>query len=139
MEDHAPEALASVRRLRREMTLPEVLLWRLLKGKPMGVKFRKQHPIENYVVDFYCAEKRIAIEIDGIAHDLGDRPKRDVSRDARLRALGIEVIRISAADVLRDVDGAADGIVRLCADRPPPSALRAATSPSGGGFSGAHL
>lgn len=139
MEDHAPEALASARRLRREMTLPEVLLWRLLKGKPMGVKFRKQHPIENYVVDFYCAEKRFAIEIDGIAHDMGDRPKRDVSRDARLRALGIEVIRISAADVLRDVDGAADGIVRLCADRPPPSALRAATSPSGGGFSGAHL
>ncbi|WP_374543570.1 endonuclease domain-containing protein [Sphingorhabdus sp.] len=139
MEDHTPKALASARRLRREMTLPEVLLWRLLKGKPMGVKFRKQHPIKNHVVDFYCAEKRIAIEIDGIAHDMGDRPKRDVSRDTRLRALGIEVIRISAADVLRDVDGAADGIVRLCADRPPPSALRAATSPSGGGFSGAHL
>lgn len=137
MEDHSPQALKNARKLRQEMTVPEVLLWRLLRGKPMGVKFRKQHPIENYVVDFYCAEKRIAIEIDGIAHDMGDRPHNDMKRDSRLKALGIEVIRVPAADVLRDVEGIADDIVRLCAVRPSPSALRAATSPSGGGFFGA--
>ena len=138
MEDHTPEALKLARKLRGEMTLPEVLLWRLLKGKPMGLKFRKQHPIENFVLDFYCVQKRIAIEVDGIAHDMGNRPERDASRDAKLRALGIEVIRVPAADVLRDVENAADAIVRLCADRPPPSALRAATSPNGGGFTGAY-
>ena len=138
MEDHTPEALKLARKLRGEMTLPEVLLWRLLKGKPMGLKFRKQHPIENFVLDFYCVQKRIAIEVDGIAHDMGNRPERDASRDAKLRALGIEVIRVPAADVLRDVENAADAIVRLCTDRPPPSALRAATSPNGGGFTGAY-
>jgi very-short-patch-repair endonuclease len=137
MEDHSPEALKNARKLRREMSLPEVLLWRLLRGKPMGVKFRKQHPIDNYVLDFYCADKRIAIEIDGISHDMGNRPERDSNRDSKLRALGIQVVRIPAAEVLRDVEGTADSIVRLCADRPPPSGLRPATSPRGGGFAGA--
>ena len=137
MEDHTPKALKRARKLRREMTLPEVLLWRLLRGQPMGIKFRKQHPIQNYVLDFYCAEKRLAIEIDGITHDMGDRPKRDARRDASLQALGIETVRIAAADILRDVESAADAIVRFCADRPPPSALRAATSPNGGGIAGA--
>jgi very-short-patch-repair endonuclease len=136
LQEHTSFALKSARKLRREMTLPEVLLWKRLKGQPMGVKFRKQHPIGNYVLDFFCAEKRIAVEVDGIAHDMGDRPERDAMRDAKLRSAGIEIVRISAFDVMRDVEAAADGIVRLCADRPPPSALRAATSPNGGGFFG---
>ncbi len=137
MENHTPHALKSAKRLRREMTLPEVLLWRHLRGQPLEVKFRKQHPIANYVVDFYCAAKRIAIEIDGISHDMGDRPQRDSLRDATLNAIGVEVFRISAVDVLRDVEAAAEAIVLHCANRPPPSALRAATSPNGGGFIGA--
>ena len=118
------------------MTLPEILLWQQLRGKPMGVRFRKQHPVDRYVVDFYCAARRVAIEIDGIAHDLGQRPGRDAARDAALQRLDIEIVRVRAADVLRDVAGVADAIVRLCADRPPPSALRAATSPKGGGAEG---
>lgn len=137
MEDHSPSALKNAKRLRREMSLPEVLLWRYLRGQPMGIKFRKQHPIDHYVVDFYCAAKRIAIEIDGVSHDMGDRPARDAHRDSRLREMGVEVVRIAAADVLRDVGESAEAIVRLCADGPPPSALRAATSPRGGGFTGA--
>jgi very-short-patch-repair endonuclease len=138
MENHSPEALKLARKLRREMTLPEVLLWQQLRGKPQGVKFRKQHPVGNFSLDFYCAEKRLGIEIDGIAHDMGANPHRDRRRDAALKAMGIDIVRIPAADVLRDVVGTADAIVRLCADRPPPSALRAATSPSGGGFTGVH-
>ena len=137
MEDHSDAAMRNAKRLRREMSLPEVLLWNRLRGKPMGVKFRNQHPIENFVVDFYCAAKRIAAEIDGIAHDVGDRPARDIRRDAELRLSGIEVLRIAAAEVLRDADGTAEAIVNFCLDRPPPSALRAPTSPKGGGFSGA--
>jgi very-short-patch-repair endonuclease len=74
MEDHSPTALVAARRLRRTMSLPEVLLWTQLRGKPLGIKFRKQHPVGDYVVDFYCAEKQLAVEIDGIAHDMGDRP-----------------------------------------------------------------
>ena len=118
------------------MTFPEVLLWNRLRRKPMGVKFRNQHPIEKYVLDFYCAAKRVGVEIDGIVHDMGDRPLRDGRRDATLSGLGIEVVRIPASEVLRDADGTVDSIVRLCLDRSPPSALRAATSPRGGGSSG---
>jgi very-short-patch-repair endonuclease len=136
MEDHTPEAMSAAKRLRREMSLPEVLLWNRLRGKPMGLKFRNQHPIDKFVVDFYCARKRLAVEIDGIAHDMGNRPKRDEARDSKLRRLGVEVLRIPASDVLRDADGTAEAIVRYCAAAPPPSGLRAATSPRGGGFSG---
>lgn len=55
--------------LRRAMTLPEVLLWRELKQRPAGLKFRRQHPAGRYVLDFYCAKLALAIEIDGSAHD----------------------------------------------------------------------
>ncbi|MXP42739.1 DUF559 domain-containing protein [Altererythrobacter soli] len=135
MEDHSPEAIERAKKLRQEMSLPEVLLWNRLRGKPMGMKFRSQHPLGDYVIDFFCASKRIAIEIDGIAHDMGSRPDRDAKRDAWLRQQGIDVLRIPAAEVLRDVDAAAEAIVRYCAEAPPPSAAdAAATSPRGGGF-----
>ncbi len=134
MRDHTPDSLRAAKRLRREMSLPEVLLWQRLRGRPLGMKFRKQHPIDHHVADFYCAAKRIAVEIDGIAHEHGARPAKDARRDATLAAMGVEVVRISASEVLHDVDAAADMIVRHCAAKPPPSALRAATSPNGGGF-----
>ena len=129
MEDHAPVALAAARRLRGAMSLPEVLLWSHLRGRPLGVKFRRQRPVGDYVVDFYCAEKRLAVEIDGIAHDMGNRPARDNKREAWLQAQGINVLRLSAVDVLNDVAGMADAVLRYCGAVPPPSALRAATSP----------
>ena len=137
MREHTPDTLESARRLRKSMSLPEVLLWQRLKGKPMGVKFRKQHPLGRYVLDFFCAEKRIGIEVDGVAHDMGDRPLRDLQRTAAIEAMGVSLFRLSASDVLADADAAAERIVRHCASAPPPSALRAATSPGGGGFSGA--
>ncbi|MFM6932940.1 MAG: endonuclease domain-containing protein [Novosphingobium sp.] len=137
MHDHVPGTVERARRQRREMSLPEVLLWRLLKSKPMGVKFRNQHPLGAYVVDFYCHAAKTVFEIDGISHDLGDQPDFDARRTRELKGLGVEVIRIAASEVLNDPEAAAESIVTYCADRPPPSALRAATSPSGGGFIGA--
>ena len=137
MQDHSSKALQRARKLRSTMSLPEVLLWNRLRGNPMGVKFRKQHPLGDYVIDFFRASRRIAVEIDGIAHDRGDRPLRDSRRDAWLRRQGVEVLRIPAAEVLRDVAAVADAVVRYCADAPPPSAAgAAATSPRGGGFLG---
>ena len=138
MEDHTPESLTAARKLRRKMSLPEGLLWQRLRQRPMGLKFRNQHPLEKRVVDFYCASRRLVVEIDGISHGMGDNPARDLRRDAFLRALGYEVLRILASNVLKDPVGVAESIVSLCLDRPPPSALRAATSPKGGdSFSGA--
>ncbi|MBX9885470.1 MAG: endonuclease domain-containing protein [Novosphingobium sp.] len=105
------------RKLRAEPSLPETLLWRHLRLQQDGVKIRRQHPVGAWVLDFYCAATKIAFEIDGIAHDMGDRPERDERRDAALKELGIEVIRVPAADVLRSPDTVAEAIVRCCQRR----------------------
>jgi very-short-patch-repair endonuclease len=102
------------RKLRDEMSLPEVLLWQALRKASDGVKIRRQHPLGPYVLDFYCAEAKIAVEIDGIAHDMGDRPALDEVRERWLCDQDIEVMRIPAAEVLRSVSDTAEAIVRYC-------------------------
>lgn len=105
---------ARARQLRQQMSLPEVLLWNLLRKAPDGVVFRRQHPVGLFVVDFYCARAKVCIEIDGQAHDMGDRPERDMERDHALRALGLDVLRIPAADVLKSPADIAEALVRYC-------------------------
>ena len=114
------------RRARRDMSLPEVLLWQRLRGSPQGISFRRQHPIGPYRADFYCAASRLVIEVDGAAHDMGDRPLRDAERTAHLEAEGYRVVRINASEVLRNADEAASSIVAY-ARRP----LHHSASPSG--------
>ena len=97
-------AALSARKLRRKMTLPEVVLWHWLRQRPEGLKFRRQHPTGPFVLDFYCSDARLAIEVDGEAHSRGDRPERDEARDQWLRSAGIETLRIPAAELLGDVD-----------------------------------
>ena len=106
--------VAKARHLRDNLSLPEALLWRLLKGSPGGVHFRSQHPIGDYILDFYCAKAMVAFEIDGIAHDMGDRPERDALRDVWLRGQGIEVVRIPAGDVLKSPETVAESLVNYC-------------------------
>jgi len=119
--------IATARRLRRNLSLPEALLWARLKRRETGeAVFRRQHPAGPYVLDFYCAKARLAFEIDGSAHDAEGAPERDARRDAWLNAQGIVVVRILAGDVLRSVDEAANAIARLAKSRiaeaaaPPP-------------------
>ena len=111
------KAYKNARRLRREMSLPEVLLWQILHKRSGELKFRRQHPIGCYIIDFYVASAKLGIEIDGMAHDMGDRPARDEERDRWLEAQGMKMLRISAKDVLADPDAAAASIVRLCTER----------------------
>ncbi|HMG48338.1 MAG TPA: endonuclease domain-containing protein [Allosphingosinicella sp.] len=115
----------AARRLRREMTLPEVLLWQQLRRRPAGLKFRRQHPVEPYVVDFYCREAGLAIEIDGSAHDDPAQSRRDEARDARLRECGLRVLRIPAGEVLRDAAAVVEWIQERAGSplhQPSPSA-----------------
>ncbi len=99
------------------------------------MKFRRQHPIGNFIVDFCCIERKLVVEIDGKAHDMGDRPDRDAKRDEWLRSRGFTVVRFPAEGVLRDVAAVAESLAALCIEAPPPSAAGAtATSPKGGGF-----
>ncbi len=100
------------RALRRSPTLPEGLVWQVLRKRPEGLKFRRQHPLGPYVVDFYCPAARLVVEVDGEAHDLGDRPARDARRDAWLRGQGLSVLRFNAAEVMNDLESAIAAILR---------------------------
>ncbi len=94
---------AAARRLRRSLSLPEVILWEHVRANRLaGLRFRRQHPIGPFVLDFYCPSARLCVEIDGAAHDDPDRAARDARRTAWLAARGIRVLRLLAADVLRD-------------------------------------
>jgi very-short-patch-repair endonuclease len=107
------EIRAFAKHLRRRLTLPEGLLWRAIKGRQAdGLHVRKQHPIGPYVLDFYCHEARLCVEIDGAAHTFGDRPRADARRDAWLAGKGVRTLRIPASAVLEDVDG----VVRMILD-----------------------
>jgi very-short-patch-repair endonuclease len=110
-------AYKNARKFRRELSLPEKLLWvRIRRGE---LNFRRQHPIGEYVLDFYCPATKLAIEVDGAAHDFGDRPERDERRTVWLKTQGIDVLRIPAKDVLADPDEIADAVIRLCAGENP--------------------
>jgi very-short-patch-repair endonuclease len=97
------------------MTLPEVALWHVLRERPGGFKFRRQHPVGPYVLDFYCAAASLAVEVDGMAHDMGDHPARDERRDLWLAGQGIFVLRVPATEVLRDLDAVVTAIHQRCA------------------------
>lgn len=96
--------------LRRRESPPEGILWSRLRGRNAGgLKFRRQHPMGSCVLDFYCAEARLAVEVDGRFHD--DRRESDARRDDWLRMNGIEVVRVSASDVTTNVERVVEMIV----------------------------
>ncbi|WP_246359679.1 endonuclease domain-containing protein [Stakelama sediminis] len=97
------------------MTLPEVKLWQRLRGTRTGLRFRRQHPLGSYVVDFCCLNQRLAVEVDGEAHSRGTAPVRDDLRDRFMEENGFRVFRVSAVDVLRDVDAVVEAIVSFAA------------------------
>ncbi|WP_315762846.1 endonuclease domain-containing protein [Sphingomonas sp. Y38-1Y] len=137
---HGPKRTQQVaRRLRREMTLPEVLLWQALRARPGGLRFRRQHPAGPFVLDFFCAAHRLAVEVDGEAHGRGDRPVRDGARDAWLSANGVRVLRIPARDVLTDLDAVVRHIVEsLRGNLPLHHAAHGPPPPPGGGLRKAY-
>ena len=99
-----PALKDKARALRKAGFLHEALLWNQLKSKKFnGLDFDRQKIIGNYIVDFYCAEKAVVIEVDGSSHD--NKQDEDTKRDAYLRGLGLVVIRLLVKDVLRDVAG----------------------------------
>ena len=116
---HAPDETRDfARHLRRQLTLPETMLWQALKpGRAMGLKFRKQHPLGPYVLDFYCHQAGLAVEVDGLAHSLVGKAAGDARRDGWLADKGIRTLRIAARDVLKDADGVARMIFHAARER----------------------
>jgi very-short-patch-repair endonuclease len=110
--------VGSAQKLRRKLTVPEARLWNRLRARLPGQPiFRRQHPIGPYVLDFYYAKAHLAIEIDGISHDMGEQPQHDEQRDAWLKKHGVTVMRIPASELSRNIDEAADAIVRLATEK----------------------
>jgi phosphoribosylformimino-5-aminoimidazole carboxamide ribotide isomerase len=90
--------------LRNTLTYSESLLWKYLKENQFEIKFRRQHPASNYVLDFYAHKLRLAIEIDGSIHSLEDVKRNDVERQKHLESLGINFLRFSANEVERETE-----------------------------------
>lgn len=108
------------RRLRRDATSAEKLLWRALRGKQLeGFRFRRQVPLAGYVADFACHEARLVVEIDGATHSTDAELAHDARRQSALEAAGYVVLRVYNTDVYEQIDSVVDAILlKLHALRP---------------------
>ena len=91
--------------LRNNMTEPEKRLWGILRNHQLGVKFRRQHGIGHYIVDFYCPELKLIIEVDGESHFFEDAQAYDKIRDKFMLELGLTTIRITNIEIMQNIDG----------------------------------
>jgi len=90
------------------------MLWVQLRRKLQKLKFYRQFPIDRYIVDFYCPEKNLVIEIDGSIHDLADQKDRDELRSEVIESLGLRIIRFTNEDVLYDLRTVLKSIREIC-------------------------
>ncbi len=110
-----PRTFQRAKRLRRALSLPEVILWDCIRARRLnGLRFRRQHPLGPYVLDFFHAEGRLAVEVDGAHHDLPEQMNHDLRRDRWLAEQGIRVMRIAASDILDE--RALEGILVMIAE-----------------------
>lgn len=98
-----PKLVPLARKLRNNSTLSEILLWQKIKKKQLlGYDFDRQKPIDNYIVDFYCKELMLVVEIDGRSHDF--KSEADAIRQQKIESFGITVIRFDDIDVKQSMD-----------------------------------
>ncbi len=115
--DTTPLTLDRARRLRKAMSPPEATLWIRLRNHGLnGLKFRRQHPLGPYILDFYCDSVRLAVEVDGAGHHTDAQAKHDERRDRWLASQGVRTVRVSAEWVRRDLAGLLQHIAQAAAD-----------------------
>ncbi|MEY8020462.1 endonuclease domain-containing protein [Muriicola sp. SD30] len=107
-----PYLVVLANKLRNNMTYAEIVLWREIKNKKLGVRFSRQIPIDRYIVDFYCKDLRLAVEVDGSVHFEEGSHKYDLKRQTRLESLGVRVMRFSNPDVKNNLSWVLDEIRR---------------------------
>ncbi|GAB2633293.1 endonuclease domain-containing protein [Belliella aquatica] len=101
----SPEIFRRAKELRENMTIAEQVIWeRLRAGKLNGLKFRRQHPISKFIIDFYCHQYKLVIELDGDVHEEKDQKERDLGREEELKNLGLHIIRFSNESVLNETN-----------------------------------
>ncbi len=118
-----PHIFEKARELRKNMTEAEEILWKYLKKKQLdNCKFRRQHPISEFVADFYCHSTKLVIEVDGGSHNLKERKFADSERTRIMNTFGIKVLRFYNSQVINNVDEVVE-IIKVSLDK------RASTSP----------
>ena len=100
-----PALKKKARQLRNNSTLSEVKLWAYLKGKQMhGVDFHRQRPVDQFIVDFFCNDLYLVIELDGYTHRLERTAAKDQKKESRLQQLGIRILRFEDEEIYHDID-----------------------------------
>ena len=100
-----PKLTQLAKKLRNESTETEIYLWLKLKGKQMyGYDFHRQKPIDNYILDFFCYDLMLGIEVDGYSHEILEVYNKDIVKEKRMNELGITILRFSDFEVLRDME-----------------------------------
>ena len=89
-------------RLRRDMTVPEKIIWDRVSKNQLGVRIRRQHPVWKFIADFYCHEVKLVIEIDGVIHLHSENKEYDISRDIILKEFKIEILRFTNDEVINE-------------------------------------
>lgn len=112
-----PAILAHAREMRHPQTPAEAILWHKLRNRQLRFKFRRQHPIYRFIVDFYCAEAKLLIEVDGESHMEPDQEIYDKARTEYLENLGYKVIRFTNDDVKYNLQAVAEVILQTAESR----------------------
>jgi very-short-patch-repair endonuclease len=101
--------------LRKNMTPAEIRLWKHIKNKQiLGLRFRRQHPIDIFIADFYCHQIKMVIELDGEIHSLSENKEYDKNRTAELERLGITVIRFKNNEVMKNIEEVIFKLNKVC-------------------------
>jgi len=118
MHSKLPESVIEfARSLRGDQTDAENLLWLLLRNRRLGFKFRRQHPVGGYILDFFCHKAGLCIELDGGQHNAPEAVARDTRRTQELRNLGIEVLRFWDHEVFKDTEAVLERIYQELLNR----------------------
>jgi len=107
------------RELRNNPTQEESLLWSRLKNSQTGFKFRRQHSIGGYIVDFYCASKRVVVELDGSQHLQKENLEYDKIRSKYFEGLGVKVLRFTNAKINTNINEVVEEIINFMFSTPP--------------------
>jgi len=108
-----PKLRERARYLRKHATPGEIRLWQRIRRKVLGVQFHRQVPIDNYIVDFFCHELRLVIEVDGFSHYFPEQYKYDMRRQARLLELGLRVVRFPEKEIMQNIDEVIDVLIEI--------------------------
>jgi cyclase len=113
----------NAKRLRNNMTPAEDKLWQRVSKNKLGVRFKAQHPVSNFIVDFYCHKAKLVIEVDGDIHFSEEGAKQDILRTEELEKLELKVIRFTNDQIFHDINGVLEKIKMTLHERSPHSSI----------------